>query len=65
MIKIGFVLAQKTLLETQKMKFKWPRNSKELKRIDKQQLNWLLSGLSIEQKNSFKEINLNLENVAS
>ena len=37
----------------------------ELKRIDKQQLNWLLSGLSIEQKTSFKEIKLNLENVAS
>jgi len=47
------------------MKFKWPRNSIELKRINKQQLNWLLSGLSIEQKTSFKEINLNLENVAS
>ena len=65
MIKIGFILAQKTLLDTQKMKFKWPRNSIELKRIDKQQLNWLLSGLSIDQKTSFGEINLNLENAAS
>lgn len=65
MIKIGFVLAQKTLLDTQKMKFKWPRNSRELKRINKQQLNWLLSGLSIEQKTSFREINLSLENAAS
>ena len=63
-IKIGFILAQKTLLDTERMKFKWPRNSIELKRINKQQLNWLLSGLSIEQKTSFKEINLNLENVA-
>lgn len=63
--KNGFVLAQKTLLDTEKMKFQWPRNSKELKRIDKQQLNWLLSGLKIEQKNSFREINLSLENVAS
>ena len=63
--KNGFVLAQKTLLDTEKIKFQWPRNSKELKRIDKQQLNWLLSGLKMEQKTSFKEINLNLENVAS
>ena len=63
--KNGFILAQKTLLDTEKMKFKWPRNSKELKRIDKQQLNWLLSVLKMEQKTSFKEINLNLENVAS
>lgn len=63
--KNGFILAQKTLLDTEKMKFKWPRNSKELQLINKQQLTWLLSGLKIEQKNSFKEIKLNLENVAS
>lgn len=63
--KNGFILAQKTLIDTEKMKFKWPRNSRELKRIDKQQLDWLLSGLKIEQKNSFKEIKLNSENVAS
>ena len=29
------------------------------------QVSWLLSGLSIEQKTSFKEINLKLENAAS
>ena len=46
------------------MKFQWPRNPSELKNITKQQLNWLLSGLKIEQKNSFKEIEINLENVA-
>ncbi len=63
--KNGFVLAQKTLIDTEKMKFQWPRNSKELGRINKQQLNWLLSGLKIEQKTSFKEINLTPENVAS
>ena len=63
--KNGFVLAQKTLLDTEKMKFQWPKNSKELERINKQQLDWLLSGLKIEQKTSFKEINLSLENVAS
>lgn len=63
--KNGFVLAQKTLLNTEKMKFQWPRNSKELKYITKKQLEWLLSGLKIEQKTSFKDITLNLENVAS
>ena len=62
--KNGFILAQKTLLDTEKMKFKWPRNSNELKRITKRQLEWLLSGLKIEQKNSFKEINIAPENVA-
>ena len=62
--KNGFILAQKTLLDTEKMKFQWPRNSKELKNITKKQLNWLLSGLKIEQKNSFKDIEVNLENTA-
>lgn len=61
----GFILAQKTLLDVNKMKFKWPRNGKELKYISKQQLNWLLSGLKIEQKNSFEDIELYLENVAN
>lgn len=56
---------KKTLLDTEKMKFKWPRNSNELKNISKQQLNWLLSGLKIEQKNSFKEIEINTENTAN
>lgn len=63
--KNGFILAQKTLLDTEKMKFQWPRNSNELKSITKQQLEWLLSGLKIEQKNSFKDIDITLENVAS
>lgn len=61
----GFVLAQKTLLETEKLKFQWPRNEKELKRIHKYQLEWLLSGLKMEQKGSFKDINVDLENVAN
>ena len=62
--KNGFVLAQKTLLEKERLKFQWPRNSKELKNITKQQLNWLLSGLKIEQKNSFKEIEIDPNNIA-
>ena len=61
----GFILAQKTLLDVNKMKFQWPRNSQELKCISKQQLSWLLSGLKIEQKNSFEDIELCLENVAN
>ena len=61
----GFVLAQKTLLNRNKMKFKWPKNTEELKNISKQQLNWLLSGLKIEQKNSFKEIDINIKDIAS
>ena len=63
--KNGFILAQKTLLDTEKMKFQWPRNSTELKNINKQQLNWLLSGLKVEQKTSFRDIELDLENTAN
>lgn len=63
--KNGFILAQKTLLEKENMKFKWPKNPSELKNITKQQLEWLLSGLQIEYKNSFRDINLNLENTAN
>ena len=63
--KNGFILAQKTLLDADKMRFKWPRNSNELKQISKTQLEWLLSGLKIEQKSSFKEIQIDEENIAS
>ena len=63
--KNGFILAQKTLLDTEKMKFQWPRNSNELKNITKEQLNWLLSGLKVDQKNSFKEIEIDLDNTAN
>ena len=62
--KNGFILAQKTLLDTDKMKFQWPRNSKEMKNITKKQLEWLLSGLKIEQKNSFKEFEIDPQNIA-
>ena len=63
--KNGFVLAQKTLLDQEKMKFQWPKNSNELKNITKQQLNWLLAGLKVEQKGSFKEFELDSENTAN
>lgn len=62
--KNGFVLAQKTLLDTEKMKFQWPRNQKEVQQITKQQLNWLLSGLKIYPEKYFKEIEINEEKLA-
>lgn len=63
--KNGFVLAQKTLLDADKMKFQLPRNSREVRLITKQQLIWLLSGLKIEQKTSFKDIKIDLKNSAN
>ena len=57
--KNGFILAQKTLLDYNKMKFQWPRNSNELRTITKEQLDWLLAGLEIYPKKSFKDIDAN------
>lgn len=62
--KNGFVLAQKKLLDTEKMKFQWPRNSNEMKNITREQLSWLLSGLKINPEKYFKEIELNEEKMA-
>lgn len=62
--KNGFVLAQKKLLDKEKMKFQWPRNSQEMKNITIEQLNWLLSGLKINQEKCFKEIELTDEKIA-
>lgn len=62
--KNGFILAQKTLLDTNKMKFQWPRNSSELKEITREQLNWLLSGLKIYPEKYFKEIEIEEEKIA-
>ena len=61
--KNGFILAQKTLLDVNKNRFKWPRNEKELKNITKQQLQWLLSGLEIYPKKCFEEIKFDSENI--
>lgn len=62
--KNGFVLAQKTLLDVNRMKFQWPRNAGELKYITKEQLNWLLSGLEIFPKKYFEEIVTSKEKIA-
>ena len=48
--KNGFVLASKKLLD--EMKFQWPKDVSETKKITSQQLEWLLQGLSMEQKRS-------------
>ena len=60
----GFILAQKTLMNVNKMKFSWPRNEKELKSITKQQLSWLLSGLEIYPKTYFKDIKIDNDEIA-
>lgn len=57
--KNGFILAQKTLLNKDNMKFNWPKNRGELDKITHEQLRWLLTGLSIFQKKSFSEIDIN------
>ena len=61
----GFVLAQKKLLNTDKMRFRWPKNKGELESITQEQLQWLLSGLEMYPKGYFKEYNINRKSVAS
>jgi len=58
--KNGFILAHKKLLN--KMKFQWPRDSKEAREITSQQVIWLLQGLNIEQKKAHSEIKMNTTN---
>lgn len=58
----GFILAQKTLLNTQK--FQWPRNKNEINLITKEQLRWLLSGLKIYPDKYFKDINIDSNKIA-
>ncbi len=62
--KNGFILAQKTLLDVNRHKFKWPKNEKELKQITHEQLSWLLSGLQIDQKSYFEDIEIENEKIA-
>jgi transposase len=38
-----------------KSNFRWPTNASEVKLISTKELRWLLDGLSIEQKNAFKD----------
>lgn len=62
--KNGFVLAQKTLFDAQNMKFQWPKNSEEMCMITKEQLQWLLSGLTIYPNKYFRDIHITKENIA-
>ena len=62
--KNGFILAQKTLLNTEKMHFQWPRNGNEMKNITKQQLSWLLSGLTIYPRKYFQDVNISKDDIA-
>ena len=66
MIRTGFILAQKKLLGTAgNIKFKWPRNERELRKISRQQLIWLLEGLEIEPKKYFKDIEIDKLKIAN
>ena len=56
----GFILAHKKLLE--KMKFQWPKDEASVKQITAKQLEWLLSGLSIEEKKAHREVKIHTEN---
>ncbi len=62
--KNGFVLAEKSLLETNKMKFCWPKNKEEMHQISKQQLSWLLSGLKMYPEKYFRDIEVEEDKVA-
>ena len=48
----GFVLLYKRM-EVQG-RFRWPRNSEEVKTLTWQQFDWLMSGLEIEQPKAFQ-----------
>ena len=57
--KNGFILASKKLLD--EMKFQWPKDAAETKEITSQQLEWLLQGLSMEQKKALHTVKINAE----
>ena len=49
----GFILLYKRL---ERGRYKWPRDKKEAMAISRQQLRWLMEGLSIEQPKAIKTI---------
>lgn len=59
--KNGFVLASKKLLD--EMKFQWPKDAAETKEITTQQLEWLLQGLSMEQKRALHPVKMSAEKI--
>lgn len=58
--KNGFVLASKKLLEG--MKFQWPKEAADVKKITFQQMEWLLQGLSVEQKKALQPVEMSHKN---
>lgn len=54
----GFILLQKKLLNVGNMKFKWPKDKKQVKNITIKQVMWLLEGLEIEHKKGFSNIEI-------
>ena len=62
--KNGFILAQKTLLDVNKYRFKWPKDEKELGKITHEQLRWPLSGLQVCPKSYFKDIEIENDKIA-
>lgn len=52
--KDGYVLLYKRLDSTVQGRFRWPRDASEVRPITWQQLDWLLSGLDIEQPKALK-----------
>ena len=51
----GFVLLSKRL-EGDKCRFKWPRNGEEARSLTTQQVQWLMTGLTIDLKPSVRQI---------
>ena len=51
--KNGFVILYKRLEEG---KFQWPRSQSEVRDLTKQQLRWLMEGLSIDQPKAHKAV---------
>ena len=56
----GFLLLYKRM-EAQG-RFRWPRNSEEVRALTWQQFDWLMSGLEIEQPKAFKVLE-NVDNI--
>ena len=49
----GFLLLYKRLEDG---RYKWPRNTSQLEKINAQQFRWLMEGLTITQKHVVKEV---------
>lgn len=54
--KDGFCLLYKRL-DADRGRFQWPRNSNEVRDLTRQELRWLLEGLSIDQPKAIRPAN--------